>query len=86
MVRQWQDLFYKGRRSNTYLGESPDFSKLADAFGAKAIRVERPGEIREAIKTAMTSDELYIVDIPVDRDENTIPMIKPGDKLTNIIE
>jgi acetolactate synthase-1/2/3 large subunit len=86
MVRQWQDIFYKGRRSNTFLGETPDFVKFAEAFGAKGIRVERPGEIREALKTAMNSGEPYIVDIPVDRNENTTPMIRPGDKLTNIID
>lgn len=86
MVKQWQDLFYDKRRSHTYLGEEPDFVKLAQAFGAKGIRVERPSEIHEALKKAMTSDKPHVIDIPIDPDEHILPMVRPGGRLDSMIE
>jgi acetolactate synthase-1/2/3 large subunit len=52
MVRQWQELFYDRRYSGVYLGEVPDYLKLAEAFGAHGIRVEKPGEIEGAVREA----------------------------------
>ncbi|MBU0762099.1 MAG: biosynthetic-type acetolactate synthase large subunit, partial [Candidatus Altiarchaeota archaeon] len=86
MVKQWQDLFYDKRRSHTHLGESPDFVKLAEAFGVKGILVERPSEIREALKKAMTGDETYVLDIPVDPDEHILPMVPATGQICNMIE
>lgn len=86
MVMQWQDIFYQHRRSNTYLGETPDFVKYADAFGANGIEVTRPGEIAEALNTAINSPEPYIVDIRVDPDEHILPMVRPGGRLDEMIE
>ncbi len=86
MVKQWQDLFYGERHSHTHLGDSPDFMKLADAFGAKGILVERPSEIRESLKKAMESDETYVVDIPVDKNEQILPMVPSGGQIDRMIE
>ena len=86
MVKQWQDLFYNHRYSHTYLGEVPDFVKYADAFGAKGILVEKPSEIRDALKQAVKSNVPYIVDIRVDPHECTLPMMPPGGKLDQMIE
>ena len=86
MVKQWQDLFYGKRHSHTSLGESPDFVKLADAFGAKSILVDRPSEIRESLKKAMESGETYVVDIPVDRNEQVLPMVPSGGQINQMIE
>lgn len=86
MVKQWQDLFYGKRRSHTYLGESPDFVKYAEAFGAKGVRVEKPGEIKPALKEAAESGEPYIVDIIVDHDEHILPMVRPGGRIDQMIE
>jgi len=86
MVMQWQDIFYGKRRSNTYLGETPDFVKYAEAFGAKGTLVEKPGEIKEALKDAVNSDEPWIVDIRVDPDEHILPMVQPGGRLDQMIE
>ncbi|MFN3527727.1 MAG: biosynthetic-type acetolactate synthase large subunit [Candidatus Altarchaeaceae archaeon] len=86
MVKQWQELFYEKRYMATYLGEVPDFVKLAEAYGAKGIKVERPSEIKDALKEAIKCEKPYIIDIPVDRDEKILPMVKPGGKLYEMIE
>ncbi|MFC2162335.1 biosynthetic-type acetolactate synthase large subunit [Candidatus Altiarchaeota archaeon] len=86
MVKQWQDLFYDKRRSHTYLGDVPDFVKFAEAFGGNGIKVERPSEISEALKTAMRSDKATIVDVPVDPDEHILPMVPAGGRLCDMIE
>lgn len=86
MVKQWQDLFYNHRYSHTYLGEVPDFVKYADAFGAEGVLVEKPSEIREAIKKAVKSNKPYIVDIRVDPHECTLPMVPPAGRIDEMIE
>jgi acetolactate synthase-1/2/3 large subunit len=75
MVRQWQKLFWEKRYSNTKLGADPDFVKIAEAFGAKGIHVEKPGEIRDALKEAFNSGETCLVEIMVDCEEDITPMI-----------
>ena len=75
MVRQWQKLFWDKRYSNTKLGADPDFVKIAEAFGAKGVKVERPGEIHDALKGALNSGETYLVEIMVDCEEDITPMI-----------
>ena len=75
MVRQWQKLFWNRRFSNTELRADPDFVKIAEAFGAKGIRVERPGEIRDALKFAFDCGKTCIVEIKVDCEEDITPMI-----------
>jgi len=86
MVMQWQDLFYGKRRSHTHLGKVPDFVKLAEAYSARGIKVERPSEIREALLEATKSELPFIVDIVVDADEHVLPMMKPGGRLDQMIE
>ncbi|MDR2698093.1 MAG: biosynthetic-type acetolactate synthase large subunit [Candidatus Methanoplasma sp.] len=75
MVRQWQKLFWNKRYSNTKLGADPDFVKIAEAFGAKGIHVERPGEIQDALKNAFACGETCLVEIMVDCEEDITPMI-----------
>ena len=84
MVAQWQKLFYDGRISHTRLGEVPDFVKLAEAFGVKGERVERPGEMKETLKIALKSGEPTLIDITIDPDE-ILPMVPPGCGLTEIV-
>ena len=78
MVRQWQKLFWNGRYSNTTLHSDPDFVKLAEAFGAKGIHVERPGEIADALKEAKDCGRTCIIQVDVDMDEDVLPML-PAD-------
>jgi len=86
MVKQWQELFFDKRYSHTSLGDTPDFVKLAEAFGAKGIRIERPGEIREGIRTALESGETHVLDVLVDPAEHVLPMVPPRGQLDKMIE
>jgi acetolactate synthase-1/2/3 large subunit len=78
MVRQWQKLFWNGRYSNTTLRHDPDFVKLAEAFGAVGIRVEKPGEIQDALKEGRECGRTCLIDARVDMDEDVLPML-PAD-------
>ncbi len=84
MVAQWQKLFYDERMSHTHLGEVPDFVKLAEAFGVQGERVERPGEMKETLKSALRSGEPTLIDVIIDPDE-ILPMVPPGCGLTEIV-
>jgi acetolactate synthase-1/2/3 large subunit len=86
MVKQWQDLFYGKRRSHTYLGEVPDFVKYAEAFNAKGIRVEKPGEIRPALQEAIKSGKPTIISIKVDPHEHVLPMVPPGGRVDKMVD
>ena len=82
MVKQWQKLFWNERYSGTMLYRSnPDFVKLAESFGAKGIRVDRPSEIGKAFKEAFASDKVCLVDIRIDQDEAVLPMLPPNPSL-----
>jgi len=86
MVRQWQKLFYGGRYSQTDLeGMSPDFVKLAEAYGMTGIRVTRPEEVRPAIEQAIATPGPVLIDFIVDREENVYPMVPPGGCLDNML-
>src|SRR4051812_23167832 len=85
MVRQWQTLFYEGRYSNTDLNTGhqtmrvPDFVKLAEAYGALGIRVEREDQVDDAIKLALeTNDRPVVIDFVVSADAMVWPMVPQG--------
>ena len=78
MVRQWQDLFYEGRYACSYLDQSPDFLKLAEAYGAAGLRIQNVGEVDDGIREAMAIDKPVFIDVPVDQFENCYPMIPAG--------
>jgi acetolactate synthase-1/2/3 large subunit len=75
MVRQWQKLFWDKRYSSTKLGADPDFVKIAEAYGAKGIRVEKSGEVGDALKEALDCGKTCLVEIIVDCEEDITPMI-----------
>lgn len=85
MVRQWQELFYEKRYSYTFLGEKTNFVKLAEAFGAKGIRVTRSSEIEDAFREAIKSKETTVIDFEVDRECNVFPMVRPGGQIDKMI-
>ena len=87
MVRQWQQLFYGKRYSHTDLkrGVSPDFVKLAEAYGAGAARVERPRDVGPALKKAIEADGPYVIDFVVEAEENVFPMVPPGQPSSEMI-
>jgi acetolactate synthase I/II/III large subunit len=78
MVRQWQELLHGGRYSESYTAALPDFVKLAEAFGAFGLRVERPAELDAAIEEMLAVDRAVILDVAVDQAENCFPMIPSG--------
>ncbi len=78
MVRQWQDLFYEGRYAASYLDETPDFVKLAEAYGAAGLRIEKVSEVDDGIREALSIDKPVFIDVPVHQFENCYPMIPAG--------
>ena len=88
MVRQWQELFYGERYSHSHLDPSnPDFVKLAEAYGAAGLRVEKPEELDDAIKLAMTiHDRPVVMDIKVSPFMNVYPMIPPGAAVHEMVD
>jgi acetolactate synthase-1/2/3 large subunit len=78
MVRQWQDLFYEGRYASSYLGTVPDFVKLAEAYGAAGIRIERVAEMDRGIREALSIEGPVVIDVPTYQFENCYPMIPAG--------
>jgi acetolactate synthase-1/2/3 large subunit len=78
MVRQWQELFWDKRYSAVEMGASPDWVKLADAFGCLGMRVTDKSELTDAFKTALAEDGPVVVDVHVTKEENCYPMIPAG--------
>ncbi|TAL39241.1 MAG: biosynthetic-type acetolactate synthase large subunit [Spirochaetes bacterium] len=86
MVRQWQQLFFDKRYSHSCISFSPDFVKLAEAYGAVGIRVEKREEVDEAIRRALSETEKpVILDFHVDREENVYPIIPAGKSVKDMI-
>jgi acetolactate synthase-1/2/3 large subunit len=78
MVRQWQDLFYEGRYSASYLGNLPDFVKLAEAYGILGLRAVKPKEVEPVLKQGLKHKGPVLMDIHTDPFENCYPMIPAG--------
>ena len=78
MVRQWQELFWDKRYSAVEMGPSPDWVKLAEAFGWTGMRCADKGEIGDAMRTAIETDGPVLLDVPVTKEENCYPMIPAG--------
>jgi acetolactate synthase-1/2/3 large subunit len=78
MVRQWQELFWENRYSQVDMGQTPDFVKLAEAYGATGVRLTDKGTLVDDLKAAIATDGPVVVDIRVTREENVYPMIAPG--------
>ncbi|PAV11216.1 acetolactate synthase catalytic subunit [Methanosarcina spelaei] len=85
MVRQWQELFYDRRYSHTCIKGSVDFVKLAEAYGALGLRVEKPSEVRPAIKEAIASGRPSVIDIIIECEENVFPMVPAGAAINEFI-
>ncbi len=87
MVRQWQELFHKEKYSFTDLGESnPDFVKVAEAFGCKALKAENSLEAREAIKEALAYNEgPVLVDFRVIQKDMVFPMVPAGGSISDML-
>jgi acetolactate synthase-1/2/3 large subunit len=78
MVRQWQELFYGERYSESRMEVHPDFVKLAEAFGALGLRALTPAEVKPALEKMLKHDGPVILDCRIDPGENVFPMIPAG--------
>ncbi|MEK7748272.1 MAG: biosynthetic-type acetolactate synthase large subunit [Nitrospirota bacterium] len=78
MVRQWQQLFYKERYSSSFMGKSPDFVKLAEAFGAVGLRATKVLELDSVLEEAFSVKGPVVMDLHVEPFENCYPMIPAG--------
>ena len=79
MVRQWQEFFYSGRYSHSYMEALPDFVKIAESYGHVGIRIEKSDDVENALKEALSmKDKTVIMDFITDQTENVYPMIASG--------
>ena len=86
MVKQWQDLIYSGRHSQTYMNSLPDFVKLAEAYDHVGIQIAKPEELEEKLKQAFSiKNKLVFVDINVDANEHVYPMQVRGSAMNEMI-
>ena len=103
-VRQWQEMFFNKRYSNTCLRYrrscsetcntpsaccpeyTPDFIRLAESYGAKAIRVQKYEEIENALLAAKNTKKVpTVIEFIIEREENVLPIVPPGEPLNNMI-
>ncbi len=85
MVRQWQQLFYKERYSESLLPNQPDYVKLADAYGIKGEKVDREEDFVRVLKESLSVKEPFVIDCRVTPDENVYPMIAPGKGIQEMV-
>jgi len=85
MVRQWQELFYQERYSSVDLGSTPDFVKLAEAYGAVGLRATKPAEVVPVLKEALKSKKTVFMDFVVARYEKVYPMVPAGASINEMI-
>ena len=85
MVRQWQELFWDKRYSSVDMGASPDWVKLAEAFGATGMRITHKDELVDGMKTALETDGTVLVDVRVTKEENCYPMIPAGQAARDMV-
>jgi len=86
MVAQWQRLFFGHRYSAVELHKIPDFVKLTKSYGAEGVRVNSLKEFSSAVKKAMNTPVTTVIDVPIDPEENVLPMVPAGQSLDKTIE
>ncbi len=85
MIKQWQELIYEGRYSHIDLSGSPDFVKLAEAYGVKGLRATDKREAEQAWQEALDTPVPVLIDFQVSKDELVFPMIPQGQTLSDMI-
>ena len=86
MVRQWQEIEYGSRYSESYMDALPDFIKLAEGYGHSGVRIEKPADVEGALKEAFArKDDLIFLDFLTDQTENVYPMVPGGKGITEMI-
>ncbi|EFF2574340.1 acetolactate synthase 2 catalytic subunit, partial [Escherichia coli] len=86
MVRQWQQLFFQERYSETTLTDNPDFLMLASAFGIPGQHITRKDQVEAALDTMLNSDGPYLLHVSIDELENVWPLVPPGASNSEMLE
>lgn len=86
MVRQWQQLFFSERYSETNLSDNPDFLMLAGAFDIPGQRITRKDQVDEALDALLNSEGPYMLHVAIDENENVWPLVPPGASNENMME
>jgi acetolactate synthase-1/2/3 large subunit len=84
MIRQWQELFYGRRYSQSDMTQAPDFVKLAEAYGIKGLRATKPEEVKRVLQEGLETPGPVVMDFQVEPEENVFPIVKPGTPLTEM--
>ncbi|MBU1184730.1 MAG: biosynthetic-type acetolactate synthase large subunit [Proteobacteria bacterium] len=84
MVRQWQELYYGRRYSQTDMTQAPDFVKLAEAYGVKGLRATKPEDVKRILLEGLETPGPVMMDFQVEPEENVYPIVKPGSPLTEM--
>ena len=86
MVRQWQEIDYGSRYSESYMDSLPDFDKLVESFGHVGVTISKPGDVEGALQDAFAmKDKLVFMNFITDQGENVWPMVKAGKGLTEML-
>ena len=85
MVRQWQELFYGKRYSQSNISNVPDFVKLAEAYGAVGLRATRPEEVETTLRKGLDTPKTVVMDFHVEPEEGVYPMVTPGAAITDMV-
>lgn len=86
MVRQWQQLFFQERYSETTLTDNPDFLTLASSFGIPGQHITRKDQVEAALDTMLNSDGPYLLHVSIDELENVWPLVPPGASNSQMME
>lgn len=86
MVRQWQQMFFSERYSETNLSDNPDFLMLASAFGIPGLHITRKDQVEAAIDTMLNSDGPFMLHVSIDEYENVWPLVPPGASNSQMLE
>ncbi len=86
MVRQWQDLFFEGRLSETDLSDNPDFCMLAQSFNIKAKQIRKKSEVTDAINDMLDHNGPYLLQVKIDAKDNVWPLVPPNSANNEMME
>jgi acetolactate synthase-1/2/3 large subunit len=85
MVRQWQELFFDKRYSQTCLELPMDFARIAEAYGAKGLKADKPSEVEQVIKEGFAHDGPVVMEFKIAREEKVLPMVPAGASLNEMV-
>jgi len=86
MVRQWQQLFFEERYSETILTDNPDFVTLASAFDIQAKTITQQSEVLPALEEMLASDSAYLLHVRINEADNVWPLVPPGASNADMME